>query len=170
MKRSVVILAALLTLAAGSGWAGMPNTTKEFSGVTIEQVTDLLERALEGRRFQVMDIDRDEEGEVTIQAHRENPYAGWFAGQSNMMNFYRLRVTSNGRVRATCVVTGMAANNEWNRHVWDDLEAAVVAAGGTAYCFGKGGKESLCKAGGGNHPAPTPAPTPTATPVESTPS
>ena len=143
MKTASLVLACLLLATAAN--AGIPNTTKEFSGITIEQVTDLLERALEGRKFQVMDIDREDDGDVTIQAHRENPYSGWIWGQNNMMNVYRLRVTSSGRVRATCAVMGMAAYNEWNRKVWNDLEAAVVAAGGVAYCFGKGGKEEVCK-------------------------
>lgn len=135
LKRS--ILACFLvccSLAAFAGGKGLPvYMAREYTGLTMDEITDLATSALEGRKFTIMDIDKDDEGDVTIETHRKS---SWFRGGPLKMH---LRPKSPGTVRIVASYAEMTSAEEKIRVVWKDLDESVVKAGGCSWKMKRNG-------------------------------
>jgi hypothetical protein len=127
-----VFCVALLSLPAPNplfaGGKGLPAyMAREYSGVSIGEVSDLAQIALEGRKFAIMDIDEDDDGDVIIETFRK-PAFMMPAGNLIM----RLRPTSDGWTKATIAFESGTSAHGKIYQLWDDLDKLVAESGGCA--------------------------------------
>lgn len=137
----IVGLCVVCTLLTSTSQAdelgkGLPvYMAREFTGLSVQEVADLAQRALEGRRFSVTDIAKDHD-EVVIETYRSGNLM--LAGGNLIM---RLTTNPEGRVRATIAVEDYTTASGMVARLWDDLDTLVVKSGGCTWKSKRSGEE-----------------------------
>jgi len=125
------LFCCILLVATGltAGGKGLPAyMAREYSDISIDEVATLAQSALEGRKFSIMDIDEDDDGDVIIETFRK---AAFMMPAGNLI--MRLRPTSDNRIRATIAYDSGSSAEGKILALWDDLDREVVGQGGCAW-------------------------------------